>query len=507
VNQTDDAVAVSGINNGFKFSVAASNTKMQQLKLNVGVDDTQGQLTAALSDRGMVSYIDSSLTDSGPGIKTHVYTINFQAQSAGQTLDVEWKSLGAGSVIISAATVSELLTQDFVLNGTAGNDQLEVKLDGADVIGLLGGVEKARVPKAILGKIIVNANTGDDTILMNLAGGITGAGTIEVHGQGGADVLQLNSAAGAVSFNPAGDQVVASGTTIGFDGVKFIGFGDGSVSLAGIPAGMGLVGTGTAQVGLTGSISMAGLKLSGDAKVSLAAGADKFLTINPASLSDLSISGNGTLDINDNDVIVNAPAEAVPDGDPSNDPAALVLDAVSTLIKNARNTPLSGSWGGAGVTSSTAKNDTSTLTGVAVIRNIDSTGGALMLNWQGQPVTKDSILVKYSFNGDADVNGSLNALDYALINGGFLSQNTPSPLKGYRNGDFDFSGNINALDYALINGAFLGQNSHTPPAPLAKVSSPFSTTKLANAPKVTKLAAKKLSAKQKARLLARRHAR
>jgi hypothetical protein len=83
-----------------------------------------------------------------------------------------------------------------------------------------------------------------------------------------------------------------------------------------------------------------------------------------------------------------------------------------------------------------------------------------------------------------DLSGEVNALDYARINQGFLSQNTPQPLGGYQNGDLDFSAAINALDYALINGAFLGQHQFQPsgtaaagrtadaPAAAAKVIAP-----------------------------------
>jgi hypothetical protein len=298
-------------------------------------------------------------------------------------------------------------------------------------------------------------------------------------------------------------------TTIGFDGTKFFGFGDGSVNVTSAPTTMGLVATGTAQVTLPGTATLAGLLVNGDAKVSLTGTAPQFLILNPASLNDVGIADNGTVDLGENDVIVNAASGA---------DATTLLPAITALVGNARNTTwfdgsIDRNWGGTGITSAAAKNDTTTQTGISIVRNIDAFGNPIQTEWpagSGQTVNANSILLKYTFNGDANVTGDINSLDYALIDGGFLSQSTSSPLGGYSNGDFDFNGAVNSLDYALIDGAFLGQNTHVPPAPLAKVSSPFSTTKLAANTKVTKLVAKKaaamkkLSAKQRARLLARR---
>jgi hypothetical protein len=211
------------------------------------------------------------------------------------------------------------------------------------------------------------------------------------------------------------------------------------------------------------------LKLSDTAKMTLATDASRLIS---SRLLDIAVGA--TLDLADNELVVDAADDAS---------ARSMLDDITALIARARNTMWNDgtkdrNWGGTGITSSTAKFDASTLTGIAVIRNIDAAGQPIQLEWPAgsfHRVNEHSILVKYTFNGDANVSGDVNALDYALINGGFLSQNTPNPLRGYSNGDFDFSGNINALDYALINGAFLGQNTRVPPAPLAKVKSPFST--------------------------------
>jgi hypothetical protein len=62
--------------------------------------------------------------------------------------------------------------------------------------------------------------------------------------------------------------------------------------------------------------------------------------------------------------------------------------------------------------------------------------------------------VKYTYNGDANLDGRVNADDYFRIDSGFLAQ-LDDPT--WRDGDFNYDGTINADDYFLIDSAFLGQ--------------------------------------------------
>jgi hypothetical protein len=64
------------------------------------------------------------------------------------------------------------------------------------------------------------------------------------------------------------------------------------------------------------------------------------------------------------------------------------------------------------------------------------------------------ITVKYTWNGDGNLDGKINADDYFLIDSGFLAP-PDEPL--YRHGDFNFDDRIDADDYFLIDSAFLGQ--------------------------------------------------
>ena len=126
------------------------------------------------------------------------------------------------------------------------------------------------------------------------------------------------------------------------------------------------------------------------------------------------------------------------------------LDLVRGLIVNARNV---GYWQGTGLTSSAAANDPTKLTGLAVLLNDRGNGTPLYNVFDGQSVNANTILVKYTWNGDMDLNGTVDADDYYRIDTGFSQR-----LTSYRNGDLDFSGGVDADDYYLIDSAFHGQS-------------------------------------------------
>jgi hypothetical protein len=104
--------------------------------------------------------------------------------------------------------------------------------------------------------------------------------------------------------------------------------------------------------------------------------------------------------------------------------------AVEALLKSARDGAVR--WGGPGIGTSSATADT----GLSPVQ-------------QGADT-----LVKYSYNGDVNGDGRINADDYFRIDSGFLDK-PANPL--YVNGDFNFDDQINADDYFLIDSAFLGQ--------------------------------------------------
>ena len=80
---------------------------------------------------------------------------------------------------------------------------------------------------------------------------------------------------------------------------------------------------------------------------------------------------------------------------------------------------------------------------------------------------RGDILVKYTYYGDANLDGKVDASDYSRIDNGYLNH-----LTGWSNGDFNYDGVINGSDYTLIDNAFNMQGAslaaQISPAALAK---------------------------------------
>jgi len=82
---TTTGVYRAGVNNGFSFTVPADTTA-RTLVVYVGLFGTQAKLKAHLSDSSALDYVDTSMTSSGA--LAGMYTLQYQAGSAGQTLTI-----------------------------------------------------------------------------------------------------------------------------------------------------------------------------------------------------------------------------------------------------------------------------------------------------------------------------------------------------------------------------------------------------------------------------------
>jgi hypothetical protein len=85
----DWAYGIPALGTGFEFSVPADTTP-RTLQVFVGVFSGRGTLQVSLSDNSASAYSDSSLANlfgNGPG---GVYTLNYSANSSGQSLRIRW---------------------------------------------------------------------------------------------------------------------------------------------------------------------------------------------------------------------------------------------------------------------------------------------------------------------------------------------------------------------------------------------------------------------------------
>ena len=140
------------------------------------------------------------------------------------------------------------------------------------------------------------------------------------------------------------------------------------------------------------------------------------------SLALISISPGASLDLTDNDLILTA----TPKGSVESHVASKRLySSLSTLTSATRIGVLDGA-------------------------EYLSFGNS---NFDGVPVAASDVVVKYTWNGDANFDGRVTFDDYVRIDTGFNAHRT-----GWANGDFNHDGAVNFDDYVLIDIAFNQQN-------------------------------------------------
>jgi hypothetical protein len=198
------------------------------------------------------------------------------------------------------------------------------------------------------------------------------------------------------------------------------------------------VGTGAAPAVLTAyHLRTTTLNIANAAQVIISPIATSAST---SKVSTLNIAATGQFDLSDNDLIVQADSLTWQN----------TLQRITALVVSGRDTGPT-PWHGYGIASSAAANNP--MTSLAVIVNDRGDRTPIFTTFGGLPVDANSILVKYTWNGDANLDGIVNADDYFLADSGYVTQKG-----GWLNGDFNYDGIVNADDYFLIDSAFIGQN-------------------------------------------------
>ena len=259
--------------------------------------------------------------------------------------------------------------------------------------------------------------------------------------------VSLNSfvAPAAITFsNSAGNYLITgTGSINGSTGLLKTGTGKLTISVSNSYTGGTVVTGGTLALTVTGALPVnAALNIGSGALVqALNHGMLPKVVLQTKSLTIAGSTNNwtGTLDLANNDLIAHA-------------------GNLGQLINQVKFGFHSGNWqGSGGILSSTAASDSKHLTALGVIQNSDdgtSSGQALYTAFDGVTVSNTDVLVKYTYFGDANLDGKVDGSDYSKIDAGFLTHST-----GWFNGDFNFDGFTNGSDYTLIDNAFNTQGA------------------------------------------------
>jgi autotransporter-associated beta strand protein len=282
-----------------------------------------------------------------------------------------------------------------------------------------------------------SANLGDGSATNGLA---FGGGTLLLSGP-------IVSPARNIAVNAGGGTIdVASGNDSAFGNVT------GTATLTKVNNGI-LTLKSVRTTGLTTQINAGGLLKIAD---SASGGGTSVITT-------LSLPGTG-LDLNDNKLVVKSGAGGGTPTGTLESGGFYTANSVLGMVQTGYYPDFFGAGMGI-LTSQTAAGSPSRLTTLAVATGAQAkglTGGQTAL-FGGQTVTSTDTLVMYTWNGDTNLNGRVDADDYFQIDSNYNKSGTSY---GYFQGDFNYDGVINGDDYFLIDTGFMGQGTPFPPAPL-----------------------------------------
>jgi fibronectin-binding autotransporter adhesin len=196
----------------------------------------------------------------------------------------------------------------------------------------------------------------------------------------------------------------------------------------------GLDGSGTTTIDAAGVIQASYLRQSSltDAGQILlrpsSAGGDL------STVNSLTLTGSGQFDLNDNDLVIDYSGAS---------PAATIR---SYLVRGFNG----GNWNGAGVASGAAHNDSGFQTALGYAEN--STLG--YATFDGQGVDSTSLLIKYTYYGDNNLDGKVDVNDFKMFLDGLVAASGSS----WSQGDYTYDGKVDlGNDFNLFLRTYLAQ--------------------------------------------------
>ncbi|CAN5595996.1 hypothetical protein BH09PLA1_BH09PLA1_10090 [soil metagenome] len=292
---------------------------------------------------------------------------------------------------VGLTAFTTLTAGNLVATGDAGANSFALAVNGTNLQVTMGNTTRT-YPLSMINSITIEGLDGNDSLAINS----TINKPVTFNGGTGSDTLNVN--AGTFTFGADAN----------------LGSSSLSVNVA--------VG---ASVEFNATQHLEGLNISGAA--STQPGGNIVLVTRAMSLA-------GTLDLNDNDLVLDYTG-------------ATQAANVQSLINTARN---GGAWNGIGLTSTVARNANPKNTTLAMMESADfATVYSPTTPFSGETVDASAVLVKFTYYGDTDFNDIVNFDDYARIDSGFNNNRN-----GWLNGDFDGNGVVNFDDYSLIDLAF-----------------------------------------------------
>jgi hypothetical protein len=423
---TGGNLAGIGIFTGSGSLIGVTNSSTVSIPGNASL-----RVFTALANRGVVLIAGSGTSG------TAALVFNLSADN--QTLILN----GGGTISLQNNTYSSILVSEGSYGGTQVVNQDNL-IHGA---GTIGTYSLQSFPASTFSNQgVISADVAGQTLLLSNV--YSNSGTLQAMCGG---ILSINTELVNSVFNNNGgtiqaldaSQVMASRPVTG-GSLRAVGTGQ-LYLLSGASSAASLAGTGSATVAATASLTVPSIQLSG-----LSVAGQVIVPVGSASnstLSSLAIANNagalgvrtysGFFDLGDNDLTLTGTTEAN------------LRDMVRAWYHGGTHTAtgLGSSVAGTG----TGANAVTTL---AVITNNDGQGGALFPTFDGVATLSADVLVKYTYLGDTNLDGKVDASDLANLLAGMNGH-----LTGWINGDMNYDGVVNNADLNLLLSGLRGQGA------------------------------------------------
>lgn len=336
-------------------------------------------------------YVNGSVTNNGS------LTVGAGINTSLLTIESDTTFSGSGTTTLSSAAADARIDGGGILtiapgHTVAGNGyfrEMRVVNNGTILANVNGGTMTLD-PSNTAANLFVNNGTiratsgGTIGLAGDFGGNFTGTGPLVVDAN--SSIVSYNSIGGNLGpMTGAGKYIADSSAQISIQSLR-VGAVEGKNSgVARITAGGGNVGT--------------------------------------SKIGTISFTNGGRMDVTDHGLIVTGMTQA----------------AVRSIIAPARN---NGQWNGANGIGSSLANGNGKAVGYALASDLFNAPGLFL----GQSFALSDVLVRYTFNGDTDLNGQVNFDDLLR-----LAQNYDTVGTGtWRNGDSTYDGNINFDDLLAL---------------------------------------------------------
>jgi autotransporter-associated beta strand protein len=262
----------------------------------------------------------------------------------------------------------------------------------------------------------VNWNNGSGSAVFNELDNVTFSDA-----SGGNYAVTLNTSVWPGSIvvnNTAGNYVISgTGAIVGTAGLTKMGIGSLVLNTGNSYAGGTSVNAGALIAGVNGALPEGPVTINGGT-IQLAS------STGAAQITSLDIPGNGALDITNNHMLI--------DYGSGPDPIATITAYVTSGFNG-------GAWNGPGIISSTVASTPGYSVGYADSADPGNPAG----------LSPGTIEIKYTLLGDADLNGTVNGIDF-----GILAANFNKTVSRWDQGDFNYDNIVNGLDFTALAANF-----------------------------------------------------